>query len=345
MISTNINIFELRRLIYLLCWKLSGIVFPSRWLFLSYDALKLTDGGGNQALRITAIKAVSSLFGIGYIHTPISHIDNHGVAALVGVPIEPTRLAAWNSLAEFRSTTATLPSAEVVPVDHLRLGHLFLYRRLSATRKKAIVLSITNPFPVSDYFPTAYTLVRSSAALSRTHSPFRVALHVRRGDLMWTHSERLLPASYYLDVALRIAKILQSFNVQYVCELYSEELASPLTLQPGDHGISTDSETVIVMDSASSDLKALDAIPCLQKYINYDPVDSIRRMASADVLVTSRSAFSYLAAINNSYGIVIYHPFWHPPLPGWIEGTQHNLFSESLLLRRLRKQLLKTPEL
>ena len=225
------SVMAIRQALYLLCWKLYGLVFPGRWLFLSYDGMKLTDGGGNQALRITAIKAVSTLFGIGYSHTPISHIDNHGVAALAGDPIEPTRLAAWNSLAAFRSTKVILPSALVVPIDHLRLAHLFLYRRLSATRKKAVVLSITNPFPVSDYFPTAYTLVRSNVEQSRSRSPFRVALHVRRGDLMWTHSERLLPVSYYLNVALRIAKTLQSLNVQYVCELYSEELTKSLTLQ------------------------------------------------------------------------------------------------------------------
>ena len=338
-------LIALKRSLYLLCWRLTGILYPGHWLFLTYDDSRLTDGGGNQALRITAIKALSTLFDIGYSHTPISRIDNHGIAALVGDPIEPERLAAWNSLAAFRSTNAVLSSAEIVPVKNLKLADLFLYRRLSATRKKIVILSIANPFPVSDFFPNCYTLVRQNAEQSRSRAQLRVALHVRRGDLMWTHSERLLPINYYLEVALRIAKILESLNIQYVCELYSEELTNSLTLQPGDHGFSTDSERAVVLNSASSDLKVLDAIPYLKKFINHDPIDSIQRMACSDIFVTSRSAFSYLAAIKNSHGIVICHSFWHPPLPGWIQSDQQNLFSESLFRRRLRKRLLQTSEL
>lgn len=332
-------LIELKRFLYLLCWRLTGILFPGRWLFLTYDDSRLTDGGGNQALRITAIKAVSALFNIGYRHTPISRIDNHGVAALAGEPIEPTRLAAWNHLVAFRSTHRLRSPAEVVQVDTLRLAHLFHYRRLSAARKQQIILSIAIPYPVIDFFPQAYDLARSHPQPSCPRSPLRIALHVRRGDLMWTHSERLLPIEYYLVVTQRIVTILESLNLQYVCELYSEELSNALTLQPGDHGISPDSKTAVVLDPGSSDLKVLDAIPRLAKFINHDPVDSIQRMASADILVTSRSAFSYLAAINNFDGIVIYHPFWHPPLPAWIRSEQEILFSESLFRRRLLRQL------
>jgi hypothetical protein len=333
-----------KRVLFLGWWRFSGIFIPSHWLFLAYDDLTLTDGGGNQALRITGIKAVCTLFGIGYSHKPISRIDNHGVSALLGDRVEPARLTAWNKLVAFESAQHIPASAEIVPVDTLRLSHLFHWRHLSATLRQPFILSIANPFPVSDFFPNAYAHINSDhrPSHSRSCSPLRIALHVRRGDLMWTHSERLLPVQYYLNVALRIVNILESLNIEYTCELYSEELTSSLILQPGDHGISPDSKTPVVLNPESNDLQLLEPIPHLVKYINYDPVDSIKRMATADILITSKSAFSYLAAINNYDGIIVYHHFWHPPLQNWIWCDQEVLFSEKHFRRRLSKRLPST---
>ena len=52
-------------------------------------------------------------------------------------------------------------------------------------------------------------------------------------------------------------------------------------------------------------------------HLNESVEDAFTSMVLADVLVTSRSSFSYTAAIL-SEGTVYYIPFWHPPLPGWI---------------------------
>ena len=44
----------------------------------------------------------------------------------------------------------------------------------------------------------------------------------------------------------------------------------------------------------------------------------MRSLATADVLVMSRSSFSYVAAILNRDGAVMYHPFWHRAPSSWI---------------------------
>ena len=51
-------------------------------------------------------------------------------------------------------------------------------------------------------------------------------------------------------------------------------------------------------------------------HINESVEDTFTSMVLADVLVTSRSSFSYTAALL-SEGEVYYIPFWHPPLPHW----------------------------
>jgi hypothetical protein len=53
-------------------------------------------------------------------------------------------------------------------------------------------------------------------------------------------------------------------------------------------------------------------------HINSDVITSFLEMASADVLVTSPSCFSYVPALL-SHGEVYYNSFWHGKLEHWIE--------------------------
>lgn len=57
--------------------------------------------------------------------------------------------------------------------------------------------------------------------------------------------------------------------------------------------------------------------PDIVLHLNESVEDSFIPMVLADVLVTSRSSYSYTAAILSD-GTVYYMPFWHPPLPHWI---------------------------
>ncbi len=57
-------------------------------------------------------------------------------------------------------------------------------------------------------------------------------------------------------------------------------------------------------------------------HLNGDPTEAFNALASARVLITSRSGFSYLAGIVNSH-LKIAPPFWHhiPDADGWIQAT------------------------
>ena len=52
-------------------------------------------------------------------------------------------------------------------------------------------------------------------------------------------------------------------------------------------------------------------------HIDEDLASSFVAMVASDILVTSFSSLSYIAAFLND-GIVYYHPFWHPPRQKWI---------------------------
>lgn len=52
-------------------------------------------------------------------------------------------------------------------------------------------------------------------------------------------------------------------------------------------------------------------------HLNENMFDTFIGLVAADILVTSRSSFSYVAAILSD-GIIYYQPFWHPPGENWI---------------------------
>jgi hypothetical protein len=55
-------------------------------------------------------------------------------------------------------------------------------------------------------------------------------------------------------------------------------------------------------------------------HIDTDIENTFIGLVAADILVTSRSSFSYVAALLSN-GIIYYNPFWHPPLNKWIICT------------------------
>jgi len=55
-------------------------------------------------------------------------------------------------------------------------------------------------------------------------------------------------------------------------------------------------------------------------HIDTDIEDTFIGLVAADILITSKSSFSYVAALLSN-GIIYYNPFWHPPLNKWIICT------------------------
>ncbi len=52
-------------------------------------------------------------------------------------------------------------------------------------------------------------------------------------------------------------------------------------------------------------------------HLEEDEFSTFHALVSAEALVMAKSSFSYLAALIST-GICIYEPFWHPPMPDWI---------------------------
>ena len=164
---------------------------------------------------------------------------------------------------------------------------------------------------------------------------FKIAIHVRRGDLLISpEGNRMLPNSYYLNLALQITEVLKTLHISFTCELHTEIPSKTFVVTPEHHAMKEMKSRIknpVTLTPESSSVEDFDVIPNLKKCINHDPIDSLQSLATADLLVMSRSSFSYLPAMLNKKGIIVYHPFWHATPLEWLDATHEESFHERLV--------------
>jgi hypothetical protein len=114
---------------------------------------------------------------------------------------------------------------------------------------------------------------------------------------MVVESERMLLNSYYVSCALRFVDSLNKLDIPFVCELYTEVVSKAFVVTPRHHGIEGRIPGNVIIDPQVNRLEDFDIIPNLARFINGDPIETLRSMATADALVLSRSSYSHVAAL------------------------------------------------
>jgi hypothetical protein len=127
--------------------------------------------------------------------------------------------------------------------------------------------------------------------VSRFDPAFRnVAVHIRRFNVRDMRiAGTNTPDSYYLDIMNTIRKT------------YTDK---PLKFHIHSQGLPISFKEFVADD--------------VVLHINDSTLNSFNDLVFADILVTSKSSFSYIAAILSN-GIIYYTNFWHPPLAHWIK--------------------------
>jgi hypothetical protein len=123
-----------------------------------------------------------------------------------------------------------------------------------------------------------------------TNGKTNVAVHIRRPN---SHDSRIMgadtPDKYYLDLIDRIRR--EHSGKDLLFHIYSQ---------------------------GSPDLFQAYQSPDTVFHLDEDLCVSFTSMVAADILATSASSLSYIAAFLNE-GIVYYMPFWHPKISHWIQ--------------------------
>tara|TARA_B110000977_G_C11091282_1_gene496987 strand:- start:6517 stop:7425 length:909 start_codon:yes stop_codon:yes gene_type:complete len=275
-------------------------------IYLTYKS-DLHDGFGAQYQRILGVYSICKKYNFNYVHTPLYDIEYQGLAALEKNENDPNFVNFCNEKYMVKSTCDAPPKYDEIITKDLSLKELLSLDHES----KDILVKYKFPYIITDCDDTIYQHVQGIYKPSIPKNEiFTVGLHVRRGELNVVSCKRLLPNSYYINIANTIKNICIKHNKPFIIELYTEVATQIIKVTPTHVGINKRINRARAITPESSAIEDFDVLPQLHKYINMTMSETFDRMINCDILLSSRSSFSACAAYIKE-GITIYHPFQH----------------------------------
>jgi hypothetical protein len=291
-----------------------------------------TDGAGAQLHRIYCAYALARFLDVSYIHSPLKEIGYHGLSALERNKEIAGLVERYNKIFTIPSD-CTLPEVKkVYTVGTVDLDVVCSLRDKAKNSSEFYLLRMAYPYSIIDKHPQTFRYFKEVSAFETSASPvFRIAIHVRRGDLLIIDSERILPNSYYITTVLKIIEVLRKLDISFVCELYTELSSKTFVVLPEHHGMKDQITGPVTINPKDNCIEDFDVLPHLKKYINSDALESMAALATADLVVISHSKFSYFPALLNKKGIIVYAPYVHATPLEWLDVTHQASFQQRLI--------------
>ena len=282
-----------------------------------------TDGAGAQAHTMIAAKNFARAYGHTYVHTPFSEIDH------ADRPMEQW-VEDWENLFNLGQGEELLRIG-APPALNYTTFHPRLYHAVSSTLLKigsGALLNWHKPsetgtffhpfFYYSDSNPDAYLSLipelrkkfYANGQPSKSNL-LTVAVHLRRGDVTPAHDRRFTQVGPVCETAHRVKATLEAHQQDYTLSVYSE--------------------------GRESDFAGLQETGA-KLFLNIDAIWTLRQLIEADILIMSKSSFSYVAALISD-GIKLYEPFWHAPPDPWILRNSKGGFDQKAFERKLLQLL------
>jgi len=279
------------------------------------------DGAGAQAHTIMSAMNFARSFGHTYVHTPFTEID-HGDR-----PMEAW-VEAWENLFNLGQNEERCDARNPREINystfHPRLYHAVCNALLKIGRarsrskdKHAKKEFIFHPFfYFSDSHPESYVSLIPDLRKKyyRDRSPAKnrlmtVAVHMRRGDVTREHRWRFTPVDKVCETIRLVKSLLETHQQDHRISLYSQGEAGEF-----------------------EQLKQFGA----ELFLDADAIWTMQQLIEADILIMSKSSFSYVAALISD-GILVYEPFWHSPLSQWISLNRRGKFNTRTFSNQLER--------
>lgn len=251
------------------------------------------DGFGSQVLSRLSVEAAARDIGLGYAHRPFEAIA-HGE----GNPGEwVKRCEETFALGEERPRLADFD---------LPIVDLTRYASDRGLWPHPHIVLIGNMYVHCDRNPAIYREVVPLPAMDDTKmkGPLKIAAHIRRGDVS-THrvAHRFTSNEVVVSTLRRIIAEVEKSGRAYEATVYS--IGAP--------------DAFTVFEDLGCRIDVTSSAP-----------DVFGHLRSADILLTAKSTFSYIAALYST-GIVLYEPFARRPMPSWIPRDKDGGFSADRL--------------
>ena len=235
------------------------------------------DGGGAQVHAILSAQAFARVANVPYFHTPLRRVAH--------APRFDRRWAAkWETAFGLSDCHRSAKGTGKIVTSQRFLDEYSGPPPIIEARHfhKFFDADADRYLPLLDEFRASCPLVVAGKGQTRI-----AAVHIRRGDVAKPGSEvtRRLTS---MDANARAIEIIQATWPGIEVRVFSQGPPEDFSRLPGG----------------------------CKFYLDVDVFETLRQLLNADVLVTAKSSFSYVAALL-SRGTVIYKPFWHSPLSSW----------------------------
>lgn len=304
----------------------------SKNLTLSYLPTYKQDGTGAQIQRQFAIFGLSKLIKSGYLFTEFQEVSVHPLDPFqtketYGVFLEKLNHVFRISNSEeeiFFDSTMNFKNPSALEILTVAFSSFF--------KKQKMCIKIGEPYKLTEYFPECLSeIVDNLPNWKRRESidsQTLIAIHYRQGvGGMVTYPGQKIPRelglSYFRDLIHRFQPhFAGSTRIVILTDAPSHQTTyrppqNQAYLWEGTPGFSDGLLTIqpLNFDEFTSYCTELNVIS------GGDPIDAIQDMANANFFFMGQSSLSYVGAILNNVGVVIYPKnFWHRPLTSWKIG-------------------------
>ena len=264
-------------------------------LYLTY--VKQSDGMGAQYQRIIGIIALSMAYECQYIHSYITKMEH--------LP-EPS-IKYLNNIEEFFQIQNHFPIMNenikfdsVVNLD-TNVTEEILLKYKNMAEKKNILLTIHHAYSMLDKNTQLYEIaipflnnIKKNIELPEYNiTGVKIAIHIRRGDVSTrANAERYVPLDYFQKIINKLSELYTNAHFFIFTEITGENTTEFIDFQNANKNIS------------------LKIMP------NIDILTTLEYLIKSDILVMSKSSFSYVAGLFNQ-NTVFCIDFWHTKLDRW----------------------------
>ena len=246
------------------------------------------DGGCAQIQRIIGIFCIAKHYKLEYIHSNLIDIE-HRYRDKIDF------LQKYNQIFDFKNhrkiNDVDLNQTKIVTLN--QIDEIFI----NQNRNSNILVKISYPYNLTDKFPDLYNYIFEYSFFD---NPFRscideiiIGVHIRRGDVVKPENKnRYLSDDYYLTI---IDKIIERNlqNQKFKIYIYSEK----------GHNYNFDKFKYL----SNVEIK-----------LDYDDIETLKELSYSNILIMSKSSYSYVAGLLNKNGMIVYCPFWHNKKSNWI---------------------------
>ena len=272
-----------------------------------------TDGLGAQTQAIYSALLYAAVHKISYCHTPLNEIA-HNYSQDSSFSATAERFFSFSK--GEKSIRDLNHNHLIINLDFITFLSIKLLIQYLFRSDMKVVFEKSHFHNYTNKISPKYTLIKKSLQdkfytnqkpilVNHDSTVLNIAFHIRRGDVNQADIARFTDNERILSTLQTITYHLNQKEIAYKLSIYSQ--------------------------GKKEDFGNLSSLATL--YLNGNVFEDFHHLVKADVLFMAKSSFSYSAALLSD-GLIVYEPFWHPPLNEWLlyEDNERfiNLLSEKI---------------